>query len=156
LSPLRIRSRPFSTSSRTRRTPARDKHFQPLRSCSFRWCPLLPALDAQPTDWTIGVFDTSSSSRSVNHNFIEAPFDINIDAQNNVWFANLSGGNLSAISSSRAPLACVFEEDNGTRGGGTIDAANNVWFGVGTTMYRYNPTTKTRLGFPVGASRRLA
>jgi hypothetical protein len=114
--------------------------------------PYSPALGAQPTDWTIGVFYTSSASCSVNHNFIEFPIDINIDAQNNVWFANLSGGNLSAISAAGAPLACVFEEDNNTRGGANIDAANNVWFGAGTTMYRYNPATRTSLAFPVGVA----
>ena len=114
--------------------------------------PYLPALEAQPTDWTIGVFYTSSASCSVDHDFIEFPIDINVDAQNNVWFANLVGGNLSAISASGAPLACVFEEDNNTRGGANIDVANNVWFGAGTTMYRYNPTTKTSLAFPVGVS----
>jgi hypothetical protein len=113
--------------------------------------PFQPTADL-PTDWTIGIFYTSSASCAVDQDFIEFPVDINIDAEDNVWFANLVGGNLSAISASGAPLACVFEEDNNTRGGAHIDVANNVWFPAGTTMYRYNPTTKTSLASPVGVT----
>ena len=104
-----------------------------------------------PTDWTIGiVYASTSNCNTPDADFLEAPVDINIDAQNNVWFANSSGGNLSAISASGAPLACVFLDASSTRGGANIDVANNVWFGAGNNMYRYNPTTRTTLAFPVG------
>lgn len=111
-----------------------------------------PMLLTQPTDWTIGIVYTSTSScGTTGGNFIDAPFDINIDAQNNVWFANSIEGNLTAISSSGAPLTCVFlDASSRAFGGANIDAANNVWFGAGTTMYRYNPLTRQVLAFPVG------
>ncbi len=115
--------------------------------------PYLPALVEQPTDWTIGVvYASTSNCNTPDGDFLEAPVDINIDAQDNVWFANSAGGNLSAISASGAPLACVTLDASSTRGGANIDAANNVWFGAGTTMYRYNTTTRTSLAFPVGVS----
>jgi hypothetical protein len=103
------------------------------------------------TDWTIGiVYSSTSNCNTPDADFLEAPVDINIDAQNNVWFANSSGGNLSAISAAGAPFACVFLDASSSRGGANIDAANNVWFGAGNTMYRYNPTSRTTLAFPVG------
>jgi hypothetical protein len=113
-----------------------------------------PMLTAQPTDWTIGIVYTSTSScGTTGGNFIDAPFDINIDAQDNVWFANSIEGNLTAISSFGAPLTCVFlDASSRAFGGANIDAANNVWFGAGTTMYRYNPLTKVSVAFPVGVS----
>jgi hypothetical protein len=115
--------------------------------------PFLPALTEQPTDWTIGVvYASTSNCNTPDGDFLEAPVDISIDAQDNVWFANSAGGNLSAISSSGAPLACVLLDASSTRGGANIDAANNVWFGAGTTVYRYNPTTRTSLAFPAGVS----
>jgi hypothetical protein len=115
--------------------------------------PYLPALGEQPTDWTIGiVYASTSNCNTPDGNFIQAPVDINIEAQDNVWFANSSEGNLSAISASGAPLTCVTLGASSTRGGANIDVANNVWFGAGTTMYRYNPTARTIVAFPVGVS----
>jgi hypothetical protein len=105
-----------------------------------------------PTDWTIGIFYTSSADCTAAHTFMGFPAEINIDAQDNVWFANRIGGNLSAISASGAPFACVFEEDNSPQGGAHIDVANNVWYLGTTTMYRYNPATRTSLSFPVGVA----
>jgi len=119
--------------------------------------PYQPALGTQPTDWTIGVNYASTStcgtSTGGTGGFISSPVDINIDASDNVWIANSqTGGNLSAISATGAPLACVHLDAGSSKGGATIDSQNNVWFGAGTTLYRYNPTSQSTLTFPVTVS----
>jgi hypothetical protein len=111
--------------------------------------PYQPGLPSAPTDWSIGINYASSSSCTTG-SFISSPTDINIDAQDNVWFGNAqSGGNLSSISAAGAPSHCV-NFDAGLNGpGGTIDSAGNVWSAGPATLYRYNPTTKASLAFPV-------
>jgi hypothetical protein len=77
-----------------------------------------------------------------------------------VWFGNAqTGGNLSAISSSGAPIFCVNFDPGASATGGTLDAnfsnnayIPNVWFAGPSTMYRYNPNSKTTLAFPVPAT----
>jgi hypothetical protein len=104
---------------------------------------------AQPTDWTIAIsYNSSSNCGTGTSSFIQGPVDVNIDGQNNVWIANSVGGNLSAISAAGAPLACVNMDPGTSNGGGTVDVASNIWYGAGTTMYRYNPTTRTTVAFP--------
>jgi hypothetical protein len=125
--------------------------------------PYVPALSAAPTDWTIGISYASNgpSSACGTGNFISSPTDINIDAQDNVWFGNgQTGGNLSAISAAGAPLFCVNFDAGASATGGTIDANSpslnvyspNVWFAGPSTMYRYNPNTRATLAFPVGVT----
>jgi hypothetical protein len=109
---------------------------------------------SQPTDWTIGINYTSTSSCGTalggSGGFIGSPVDINIDAVDNVWIANSqTGGNLSGINAAGAPLACINLDAGASSGGGTVDSLGNIWFGAGTTMYRYNPITKTPVAFPV-------
>jgi hypothetical protein len=110
---------------------------------------------AQPTDWTIGInySSTGASSSCTTGNFISSPTDINIDAQDNVWFGNAqAGGNLSSISSAGVPSQCVNFDPGTSATGGTIDSAANVWASGGTTMYRYNPITQAMLPFPVSVT----
>jgi hypothetical protein len=110
---------------------------------------------AQPTDWTIGINYSSigASSNCATGNFISSPTDINIDAQDTVWFGNAqAGGNLSSITSSGVPFHCVNFDPGTSATGGTLDSAANVWASGGTTMYRYNPTTLANLAFPVGVT----
>ncbi len=119
--------------------------------------PYQPALAVQPTDWTIGVSYSSTSSCGTptggTGSFIFAPTDINIDAQDNVWFNNSqAGGNLSSISSTGAPFHCVNFDVGLTSSGGTLDSSANVWSAGGTTMYRYNPVTHASLAFPVAVA----
>jgi hypothetical protein len=107
----------------------------------------------QPTDWTIGINYASSSTCGSAGGFINSPVDVSIDAQDNVWIANSqTGGNLSAISSTGAPITCINLDAGASAGGGTIDSAGNVWFGAGTTLYRYTANTKAILTFPVTVS----
>jgi hypothetical protein len=123
--------------------------------------PYVPSLSAAPTDWTIGVSYASTGTSCGTGSFISSPTDINIDAFDNVWFGNAeTGGNLSSISAAGAPLYCVNFDAGASATGGTIDAnalapnnySPNVWFAGPSTMYRYNPNTKTTLAFPVGVT----
>jgi hypothetical protein len=112
---------------------------------------------SQPTDWTIGVSYSSTSTCGTpsggTGGFINSPVDINIDAVDNVWIANSqTGGNLSGINAAGAPVVCVNLDAGASAGGGTIDSLGNVWFGAGTTMYRYNPINKVPTAFPVSVS----
>ena len=114
--------------------------------------PYQPALASQPTDWTVGVSYFSASSCTTG-NFISSPTDINIDASDNVWFGNAqTGGNLSTLSATGAPLNCVNFDPGASSTGGTLDSAGNVWSAGGTTLYRYNQGTKLNLAFPVGVA----
>src|SRR5882757_6653859 len=125
--------------------------------------PYAPTLAAAPTDWSIGVSYASTGPAGAcgTGNFISSPTDINIDALDNVWFGNAqTGGNLSAISAAGAPLFCVNFDSGASATGGTLDAYNpsanvfnpNVWFAGPSTMYRYNPSTRATLAFPVGVT----
>jgi hypothetical protein len=105
---------------------------------------------AQPTDWSIGISYSSTSTCGAVGGFINSPVDVNIDARDNVWFANSqTGGNLSALSAAGEPLNCVNLDAGASAGGGTVDQNGNIWFGAGTTLYRYNPSTRVSLAFPV-------
>jgi hypothetical protein len=121
--------------------------------------PYQPALATQPTDWTIAINFTSTSTcgstSGGSGGFISSPIDINIDAADNVWIANsqAGSGNLSEISSGGVPSTCVFLGSGGSQGGATVDVAGNIWFGSGTSLYRYNnggtvafPTTVSPIG----------
>lgn len=105
---------------------------------------------AQPTDWTIGISYSSASTCGVSGGFLNSPVDVNIDGQDTVWIANSqTGGNLSALTAAGAPYTCVNLDAGASSGGATVDQNGNIWFGAGTTMYRYNPSTKAALAFPV-------
>ncbi|MBB5338450.1 hypothetical protein [Tunturiibacter gelidoferens] len=117
--------------------------------------PYQPALATQPTDWTIAISFSSTSTcgtASTPGGFISGPIDINIDAADNVWIANsqAASGNLSQISSAGIPTTCVFLGSGGSLGGAVLDSAGNTWFGSGTSLYRYN--NGTTLAFPTTVS----
>jgi hypothetical protein len=119
--------------------------------------PYQPSLSANPTDWTVGVSYASSSTCGTPTGgagqFISSPTDITVDFLDDVWFGNAqTGGNLSSISAAGAPFFCVNFDAGLGSSGGTIDDQGNVWSAGGTNMYRYNPTTKATLAFPVGVA----
>jgi hypothetical protein len=120
--------------------------------------PYQPALATQPSDWTIAVNFTSTStcgtSTGGSGGFISSPIDINIDAADNVWIANSQAGtgNLSEISGAGVPTTCVFLGAGGSKGGATIDSSNNVWIGSGANLYRYNPSSASATTFPTTVS----
>jgi hypothetical protein len=112
---------------------------------------------SQPTDWTIGISYSSTSSCGTatggTGGFISSPVDINIDSADTVWFANAqTGGNLSAITAGGAPIACINFDSGASNAGGVLDSIGNVWFAGGTTLYRFNQGLQTKLAFPVGVS----
>ncbi|MDQ2835665.1 MAG: hypothetical protein M3Y50_18365 [Acidobacteriota bacterium] len=119
--------------------------------------PYQPSLSTQPTDWTIGISYSSSSPCGTPTGgtgaFVSSPVDIAIDQYDDVWFANSQGstGNLSAITSSGVPLACIFP-GAGAQGGTVIDSASNVWVGTSNSMYRYTTYNGAALSFPIGTS----
>ena len=105
--------------------------------------PYQPSLAIAPTDWTIAINYSSTSTCSTSSgSFINKPYDINVDSQNNIWIANsqATNGNLSQLSSSGAPVSCIFLS-GGSNGGGVIDSNGNVWFATtaSTNVYRYSP-----------------
>jgi hypothetical protein len=113
--------------------------------------PYQPAATTQPTDWTVAInYSSTSSCGSQSGAFISSPAEINIDASDNVWITNSQGttGNLSAISAAGVPSACVFLGSAGSQGGGAVDINGNIWVGAGTNVYRYNPSSNGILQFP--------
>jgi hypothetical protein len=111
--------------------------------------PFGPALANQPTDWTVAINYTSTSTcGSSNAAFIDSPLDISIDANDGVWIAN-ANGNLSQLSDSSVPDTCVSLGTGGAQGGSVIDANGNAWYGAGTNVYQYNPNTRTSITMPV-------
>jgi hypothetical protein len=105
--------------------------------------PYQPTLASAPSDWSLGIYYTSTStcgtpSGGVGH-FVSSPSDIAIDSFDNVWFANSeTGGNLSELASNGAPATCV-NLDPGAAQSLAIDSNYGVWVGAGSTMYRYTP-----------------
>lgn len=116
--------------------------------------PYQPTLAAVPSDWTIAInYSTSSTCGTSSGSFINSPTDINIDGFGNVWYSNgqATTGNLAQFSSNGMPVSCVFFS-GGSQGGGVIDDKGNVWTGGSSNnVYRYNPTTLTTLAFPTAA-----
>lgn len=115
--------------------------------------PYQPSLTPVPTDWTLGISYSSSSSCGTTTGgtggFISSPRDIAIDSFNNVWIANSqTGGNLSEIASNGAPSTCI-NLDSGSAQSIALDDNYSVWVGAGTTMYRYSPgALSNTLGLP--------
>jgi len=114
--------------------------------------PYQPYLNTQPTDWTIAINYTSTSTCGTPTggagNFISSPIDVAIDSKDNVWFANSQStlGNLSALAAGGVPIACVLP-GTGAVGGVVMDSGSNtslysnVWVGTANGLVRYNPAT---------------
>ncbi len=110
--------------------------------------PYQPTLSAAPTDWTISISYSSSSTCGANNgNFINTPQALSIDVNGNVWISNdQSGtGNLTEISASGVPTTCL---PLGASRGSAIDTLGNVWYAStdSKNIYRYSPGTT--LGVP--------
>lgn len=120
--------------------------------------PYQPALAAQPSDWTIGVSYSSSSVCGTGRGgFINQPYDIGVDANDNVWISNAqtSSGNLSEISATGAAATCVFL-GSGSNGGLALDVKGNAWISStgSNNIYRYssglNGIPQGVVDFPTG------
>lgn len=116
--------------------------------------PYQPILTAVPSDWTIAInYSTSSTCGTSSGSFINGPTDLNIDANGNVWVTNgqATTGNLAQFSPTGIPITCTFFS-GGAQGGGVVDDRSNVWTGGSSNnIYRYNPVTLATLTFPTTA-----
>jgi len=117
--------------------------------------PYQPTLSAAPTDWNIAInYSSISNCGSGSGGFISSPYDISIDAQDNVWIANSQAtkGNLSELTAGGAANTCVFL--GGSSKGATIDSSGNVWLASteSNNIYRYNPSTGVSTAFPTPAT----
>ncbi len=105
--------------------------------------PYVPSLSPAPTDWTLSIAYSSTSTCGTGSGgtgaFISSPKDIAIDSFNNVWFINSqNAGNLSELASNGEPATCV-NLDSGAGSAITLDSNYGVWVAAGSTMYRYTP-----------------
>jgi hypothetical protein len=93
-----------------------------------------PTLAAQPTDWTVGINYKSTSSctgTGALGTFIFYPYLVAADASGNIWVlsnnATAAGANLSEVSPSGLPLACVLGGTLKAGEGLALDTKGNVW-----------------------------
>jgi hypothetical protein len=120
--------------------------------------PYQPALNTQPTDWTVAINYNSTSTCGTptggTGGFISGPADIGIDNADNLWIANsqASTGNLVEISAAGIPTVCLQVGSGGSKSGGVVDINGNIWTGAGNSVYRYNPSLKTMLAMPAGVA----
>jgi len=118
--------------------------------------PYQPTLTNVPSDWSVGIkYSASGSCAAGSVSFLTNPYDLNIDANGNVWIANnqRGGSALSELSSTGAPVACV--PIGGASLGGTIDSVGNIWAAdsENNVLYRYSPTGGTpAVQFPTPAA----
>ena len=123
--------------------------------------PYMPRLTAQPSDWTIGIDYTSTNICSdvtgSAANFMQNVYDLAIDLNGNIWFANnqAGSGSLAGMSPVGVPSGCYTlpagTSNNASSTSGAqstiIDIAGNVWVGSARSndLYRYTPA-------PVGST----
>lgn len=114
--------------------------------------PYQPTLPTAPTDWTVSINYSSISTCGTNGGgFINSPYGVSIDAQDNVWIANSQAtkGNLSELSLTGAPATCSFIGGS-SNGGSTVDSAGNVWMASteSNNIFRYSNGTVTAFPTP--------
>jgi hypothetical protein len=123
--------------------------------------PFQPVLTSAPSDWTIAiVYSSTSPCGSSTGHLIHSAQDLAVDTYGNIWMANNeTGGNLSAITPSGAPLTCVTI-GSGANTGITIDSLgtnhniSDIWLADNgsSNVYRYNPGTNAILAFPTATA----
>ncbi len=121
--------------------------------------PYQPTLTSAPTDWTIAISYSSSSTCGTNSgHFINSAQDLAIDAFGGVWLANKEAGvgNLTQLGPTGVPVTCIAL-GTGAYSGVTIDTAsglNNIWVtdAGASNVYRYKPGTSSFLAFPTSSA----
>ncbi|WP_263365807.1 NHL repeat-containing protein [Edaphobacter bradus] len=118
--------------------------------------PYQPTLASAPTDWTIAInYSSTSTCGSSSGKFIGQPQDINVDVSGNIWLANgeATKGNLTEISSNGTPSACVFL-GGGSKGGASVDTSGNIWYAStsANTISRYSPSGGAVLTYTTAAA----
>ncbi len=103
--------------------------------------PFQPTEATAPTDWTIGLRYSSTSSCGTGATFLNSPYRLAVDASGSVFVASsATGGNVSGISPSGTPTLCAFS-GAGAIGGITFGTQGNLWVTntVGANVIRYTP-----------------
>ena len=113
--------------------------------------PYGPVLANAPTDWTIGI-KYSSTSTCGNGSLISSPASISVDINGNIWFsdAQTGSGNLIEVTSTGTPGVCVALNANSALNSTvttTIDTKPYVWQGTSNslTLSRYSPAGTTNV-----------
>lgn len=118
--------------------------------------PYQPTLTSAPSDWTIAIaYSSSSTCGSGNSSFFANPIDLGIDLNGYVWIANAgSNGALVSMAPNGVPEDCVTLTGNAA-GGAHVDTQGNIWSSdaSGGIVYRYTPSshavlTYTNVNFP--------
>ncbi|MDE1161339.1 MAG: hypothetical protein PW792_05255 [Acidobacteriaceae bacterium] len=120
--------------------------------------PFQPTYSTAPTDWTVGVFYSSTNTCTLKSGagttstakFLNGVNNPTIDANGNVWGANIAtAGNLFEISSTGTPLTCGLGGAAPIATGLTIDPAGYVWVASGSkvdsnyNLLKWSPTAST-------------
>ncbi len=118
--------------------------------------PFAPYYATAPTDWTIAINYTSSSTctnaagNTATSKFLNGVNNPVIDAAGNVWASNISAsGNLFEISPTGIPMTCGLGTLADTGGPATIDTNGYVWVGSQVAsgspssyhLYKWNPNS---------------
>ena len=118
--------------------------------------PFLPVYATAPTDWTIAINYTSTSTCTLKtgagttstNKFLNGVNNPNVDANGDIWWATTaSAGGLYQISPIGVPLSCGLGTVAGATSGLTIDSAGYIWTTSSTLAssnyhaYKWNPST---------------
>ena len=113
--------------------------------------PYQPTITTAPTDWSIAIAYTSSSvCGGTPTPLFATPYEINVDAQDNVWLVNnntaSTGGALVELTPSGNAAACVTGA-SASRAGGFVDSHGNIWYDDLSNVYEYVPSTNALTAF---------
>jgi hypothetical protein len=119
--------------------------------------PPFPGVSAQPTDWTVGILFTDTTT---NTPVLPKPQNLAIDASGNVWVASYSTGALGEISPTGSPLVGTstlnsLSITSLSPRNMAIDPSGNVWLATTSssgTVFEYNPGTSTATSLTLGTS----
>jgi hypothetical protein len=129
--------------------------------------PFQPSLTSAPSDWTIAISYSSTSTCGTNTgHLINSAQDIAIDTYGGVWIANNepAKGNLTLLSSNGIPVTCLSVGSGANTGIaidslGAIGQISNIWLADSgsSNVYRYKPGNATPTAFPItGVPRAIA
>ena len=106
--------------------------------------PYVPTLSAAPNNWLLSMtYSSTSTCGTSSSTFFSNPYDMNVDSNGNIWFANnaRSNGALVEIAPNGLPETCV-SLGGGSQGGGVVDTNGSIWYAdtVDSAIFAYNPS----------------
>ena len=121
--------------------------------------PFQPVPPTVPTDWTIAIsYSSSSTCGTSSGHLIQSPKDLAIDSYGAVWLANSEPGtgNLTQLDPTGIPVTCIAV-GSGANNSLSIDTAsglNNIWVtdSGSSNVFRYKPGTSNILAFPTSSA----